>query len=73
MISVQSKREMIATALKAYRMKHEWTLEKMGTVTDLHPSTIYKIENGMTVPHELTLAILERKLPGLFELETKTA
>jgi len=67
MLSLISKREMVARALKAYRMKHEWTLEQMAAVTDLHSSTIHKLENGATLPHELTLARLERKLPGLFD------
>jgi transcriptional regulator with XRE-family HTH domain len=66
MISTVSKRQMAAVALKAYRMKREWTLEQMSRATKLHPSTIHKLENGVTTPRELTLARLERMLPDLF-------
>jgi transcriptional regulator with XRE-family HTH domain len=47
-------------------MKREWTLEQMSRATKLHPSTIHKLENGVTTPRELTLARLERMLPDLF-------
>lgn len=57
----------IAAALKAYRMEREWTLEEMAKVTGFHQSTLNRIERGENFPHDLTLHILKRKLPGFME------
>jgi transcriptional regulator with XRE-family HTH domain len=57
----------IADALKSYRLEREWTLEEMATVTGLNLSTIHRIEEGKTTPHDLTIHILKRKLPGFME------
>lgn len=48
-------------------MEREWTLEEMATVTGLWASTIHRIEEGKAIPHDLTLHILKRKLPGFLE------
>jgi transcriptional regulator with XRE-family HTH domain len=60
-------KQNIATALKTYRLEREWTLEEMATVTGFHASTLHRIEEGKTNPHDLTLHILKRKLPGFME------
>lgn len=58
---------VVAKALKQYRLEREWTLEQTAVVTGLSPSTIQKIENGTHFPHDLTLHILCKRLPGLLD------
>lgn len=60
-------KQNIAAALKEYRMNREWTLEELATVTGFHASTLHRIEEGKSRPHDLTLHILKRKLPGFME------
>lgn len=66
MLNLDSKRKHIASNLKRYRLEREWTLERMAEITQLHASTLAKIENEIVVPHDLTIFKLEKRLPGLF-------
>ena len=56
--------------LDAYRLQQEMTYEQMAALTGIHASTIWKIVTRQVTPHALTVAILKRRLPGLFQKET---
>lgn len=69
MLSTKYSSKPIAERLREYRLSRELTYEQMGALTGLHHVTIWKIEHGTVNPHDLTVAILERTLPG-FKDET---
>jgi DNA-binding XRE family transcriptional regulator len=64
MVNMISK-ETLAEALKQYRFEREWTLEQMAIATGLHLTTIQRLEKAKRNAHELTIAILVKRLPGL--------
>jgi transcriptional regulator with XRE-family HTH domain len=63
----------LATVLKRYRIERDLTLQQIADLTKLGVGTIYRLENGLVEPNERTVFKLRRALPGLLELETKTA
>ena len=60
-------KEALAEALRRYRFQKEWTLEEMASATGLHLTTICRLEKAKRNHHELTLAILVKRLPGLLD------
>jgi len=54
-----------ARAFKRCRVERDLTLEKMAQMLSIHPSTVYRIENGITEPHERIAARILRVFPEL--------
>jgi len=65
MSTVITRLELNPSDLKRYRLDRDWTLEHMARVLDLHTSTVWKIENGVTKPQERIVARILRVLPDL--------
>lgn len=66
-------KEVIAKALKNYRFSREMTLQEIADATGLNVATIHRLEKAKSNPHELTVEILKRKLPGLFATVRQSA
>jgi DNA-binding XRE family transcriptional regulator len=58
----------IGKRLKAFRLERDMTFEQLGTLVDLNPSTLWKIENGERTPSERTLYKLKKAIPQLAEV-----
>ena len=52
-------------AFKKARLDRDWTLERMADALNLHPATVYRIENGIQKPQERIAARIMRALPEL--------
>jgi transcriptional regulator with XRE-family HTH domain len=57
----------IADRLKGYRLDRCLTLQAIADMAGITVNSIWRIENGLTVPTELTWAKLRVGLPGLDE------
>ena len=62
-------RDGFARKLKEYRLEREWTLRQMANVIGIDIRTIWNLENGKAIPHELTYRKLIKALPGILEAE----
>jgi transcriptional regulator with XRE-family HTH domain len=57
--------EHVGMTLKRYRLSKLWTMRQMSAVTGIGLRTIWMIEHGKSVPHDLTIAKLKKALPDL--------
>lgn len=56
--------QKLGNGIKALRQKRKWKLETLSYRIGISPSTVYRIEEGITEPKYLTL----KKIAAAFEL-----
>jgi len=59
--------EIIASAVQKYRFDRGWSYYRMGIACGLSHNTIRNVELMKTHSHSMTIGIIERRCPGIFD------
>lgn len=73
-MSDKKSHQTFGQKLKAYRVDEmEWTLEQMADFIRVSRMTIYRLENDLVEPNDITLSRLKKRLPDLMTQKEQVA